>query len=55
VRLSTGSVTAASARQASGPVEGWRAIDGHEIERGRTAQQPGVELASRDELLTAAR
>jgi uncharacterized protein YfaP (DUF2135 family) len=48
VRLLTGSVTAASAGQASGPVEGWRAIDGEEVERARTVQQPWVELASRE-------
>jgi ferredoxin/flavodoxin---NADP+ reductase len=32
-------------------VEGWRAIDGHERERGRSEQRPRVKLASRDELL----
>jgi hypothetical protein len=48
MRLPTGSVTAASTRQASGPVEGWRAIDGHEVERARTVQQRWVELASRE-------
>ena len=36
-------------------VEGWRAIDGHELEAGRSAQRPRVKLASRDELLAAAR
>jgi ferredoxin--NADP+ reductase len=36
-------------------VEGWRAIDGHEVQRGRSAQRPRVKLASRDELLAAAR
>jgi len=35
-------------------VEGWRAIDGHELERGRDEQRPRVKLASRDELLAAA-
>jgi ferredoxin--NADP+ reductase len=35
-------------------VEGWRAIDAHELERGRGAQRPRVKLASRDELLAAA-
>jgi ferredoxin--NADP+ reductase len=35
-------------------VEGWRAIDGQEVERGRSAQRPRVKLASRDELLAAA-
>jgi ferredoxin/flavodoxin---NADP+ reductase len=35
-------------------VEGWRAIDGHELERGRSEQRPRVKLASRDELLAAA-
>ena len=36
-------------------VEGWRAIDGQELERGRSAERPRVKLASRDELLAAAR
>jgi ferredoxin--NADP+ reductase len=35
-------------------VEGWRAIDGQELERGRAEQRPRVKLASRDELLDAA-
>jgi ferredoxin/flavodoxin---NADP+ reductase len=35
-------------------VEGWRAIDGHELDRGRNEQRPRVKLASRDELLAAA-
>src|SRR3954466_978790 len=35
-------------------VEGWRAIDGRELERGRADQRPRVKLASRDELLDAA-
>jgi ferredoxin/flavodoxin---NADP+ reductase len=35
-------------------VEGWRAIDGNELERGRSEQRPRVKLASRDELLAAA-
>jgi len=35
-------------------VDGWRAIDGHELERGHTEQRPRVKLASRDELLAAA-
>jgi ferredoxin--NADP+ reductase len=35
-------------------VEGWRAIDGHELDRGRSEQRPRVKLASRDELLAAA-
>jgi ferredoxin--NADP+ reductase len=35
-------------------VEGWRAIDEHEHERGRGQQRPRVKLASRDELLAAA-
>jgi len=34
--------------------EGWRAIDGHERERGRSQERPRVKLASRDELLAAA-
>jgi ferredoxin--NADP+ reductase len=36
-------------------VEGWHAIDALERERGRQAQRPRVKLASRDELLAAAR
>jgi ferredoxin/flavodoxin---NADP+ reductase len=35
-------------------VQGWRAIDAHELERGRSEQRPRVKLASRDELLAAA-
>jgi ferredoxin--NADP+ reductase len=35
-------------------IEGWRAIDAHELERGRREQRPRVKLASRDELLAAA-
>jgi ferredoxin/flavodoxin---NADP+ reductase len=35
-------------------VEGWRAIDGHELERGRSERRPRVKLASREELLAAA-
>jgi ferredoxin/flavodoxin---NADP+ reductase len=35
-------------------VEGWRAIDAHELERGRRETRPRVKLASRDELLAAA-
>ncbi len=35
-------------------VEGWRAIDGQELDRGRAEQRPRVKLASRDELLDAA-
>jgi ferredoxin--NADP+ reductase len=35
-------------------VEGWRAIDGRELERGRSELRPRVKLASRDELLAAA-
>jgi ferredoxin--NADP+ reductase len=34
--------------------EGWRAIDRHELDRGRSAQRPRVKLAARDELLAAA-
>ena len=34
--------------------EGWRAIDAHELERGRSEHRPRVKLASRDELLAAA-
>jgi ferredoxin/flavodoxin---NADP+ reductase len=35
-------------------VEGWRAIDDHELERGRGQQRPRVKLASRDALLAVA-
>jgi ferredoxin--NADP+ reductase len=35
-------------------VEGWRAIDGLELELGRNERRPRVKLASRDELVTAA-
>src|SRR4051794_13632971 len=35
-------------------VEGWRAIDAQEVERGRSEERPRVKLASRDELLAAA-
>jgi ferredoxin--NADP+ reductase len=35
--------------------EGWRAIDARETERGRTEERPRVKLASRGELLAAAR
>lgn len=35
-------------------LEGWRAIDAHELDRGRNEQRPRVKLASRDELLAAA-
>jgi ferredoxin--NADP+ reductase len=35
-------------------VEGWRAIDGHERERGRDEQRPRVKLASREELMSHA-
>ena len=35
--------------------DGWRAIDAAERERGRGAERPRVKLASRDELLAAAR
>jgi ferredoxin--NADP+ reductase len=35
-------------------VEGWRAINAHELERGRSEGRPRVKLASRDELLATA-
>jgi len=35
-------------------VEGWRAIDGQELDRGRSESRPRVKFASRDELLAAA-
>jgi len=35
-------------------LEGWRSIDGQELERGRSELRPRVKLASRDELLAAA-
>jgi hypothetical protein len=36
-------------------VEGWRKIDAREIGRGRAEHRPRVKLASREELLGAAR
>jgi ferredoxin/flavodoxin---NADP+ reductase len=36
-------------------VDGWRAIDAAELERGRRQERPRTKLASRDELLDAAR
>jgi len=36
-------------------VDGWRAIDAAELERGRGRQRPRVKLASREELLAASR
>jgi ferredoxin/flavodoxin---NADP+ reductase len=36
-------------------VEGWRAIEAHEIRSGQDERRPRVKLASRDELLDAAR
>ena len=36
-------------------VEGWRAIDALERERGEAADRPRVKLAARDELLDTAR
>jgi len=44
----------AERRQDLVTVEGWRAIDAHEVQRGQAAQRPRVKLASRDELLAAA-
>ena len=35
-------------------IDGWRAIDGHELELGQRRQRPRVKLASREELLAAA-
>jgi ferredoxin/flavodoxin---NADP+ reductase len=35
-------------------VEGWRAIDHHELERGNRQRRPRVKLAAREELLAAA-
>jgi ferredoxin--NADP+ reductase len=35
--------------------DGWRAIASHELERGRAEHRPRVKLASRPELLAAAR
>jgi ferredoxin/flavodoxin---NADP+ reductase len=35
-------------------VDGWRAIDAQELERGRSEERPRVKLTSRDELLAAA-
>jgi ferredoxin/flavodoxin---NADP+ reductase len=34
--------------------EGWRAIDAHEVERGRSRERPRIKLAARDELLSIA-
>ena len=50
-------VDALLARRKPGHVtlDGWRAIDRHELEQGRAAQRPRVKLASRDELLARAR
>jgi ferredoxin/flavodoxin---NADP+ reductase len=36
-------------------IEGWRAIDAYEVAKGRKARRPRVKLASRDELLAAAK
>jgi ferredoxin--NADP+ reductase len=35
-------------------VDGWRAIDAHELERGQSEKRPRVKLASREELLALA-
>jgi ferredoxin/flavodoxin---NADP+ reductase len=35
-------------------VDGWRAIDGHEVDLGRGQRRPRVKLTSRDELLASA-
>jgi ferredoxin--NADP+ reductase len=35
--------------------DGWRAIDGAELERGKAAERPRIKLAAREELLAAAR
>ena len=35
-------------------VDGWRAIDAHELDRGRREQRPRVKAASYEELLAAA-
>ncbi len=35
-------------------LSGWRAIDSHELGRGRDQQRPRVKLSSHDELLAAA-
>jgi ferredoxin--NADP+ reductase len=35
-------------------VDGWRAIDSHELEAGKRGRRPRVKLASRDELLATA-
>ena len=34
-------------------IEGWRAIDAHELRRGAEEERPRVKLASREELLAA--
>ena len=50
-------IDALLAERAPGAVtaDGWRAIDALEREQGRTARRPRVKLASRDELIAAAR
>jgi ferredoxin--NADP+ reductase len=35
-------------------VDGWRAIDAHELDGGRRERRPRVKLASREQLLAAA-
>jgi ferredoxin--NADP+ reductase len=35
-------------------VEGWRAIDAHELAQGSRERRPRVKLSSRDELLATA-
>jgi ferredoxin--NADP+ reductase len=49
-------IDALLAERAAGLVTsaGWRAIDDHELDRGRGEQRPRVKLASRDELLVQA-
>jgi ferredoxin--NADP+ reductase len=36
-------------------IDDWRAMDAHELQRGREQHRPRVKLASREELLAAAR
>jgi ferredoxin/flavodoxin---NADP+ reductase len=36
-------------------IDGWRAIEAHELRTGKEARRPRVKLASREELLTAAK
>jgi ferredoxin/flavodoxin---NADP+ reductase len=56
-RPDRGQLDALLAERAAGLVtsDGWRAIDSRELDRGRDENRPRVKLASREELLAAAR